>query len=221
MATPRARPTRMVSSHAATSIASRSGSARRTPIGDRVTAVMPLKTDSRENFAHRSTSMLLAHPRRESRALARCFERDETLRSASVELAEDERVERGMTNDPWLADHRRDIGDTAGDMLAPDVCATISTASTPFCRVTTTVSGPIERVECSGGGLEVVHLDGEEDGVDRADRRGIVGRLDVRQVQVALRALEPQAARPAGRQDARRARRMRRQLLSACSRAPK
>ena len=44
-----------------------------------------------------------------------------------------------------------------------------------------------------GAGLGVVQLHGEEHDVDRSDRRRIVGRVDVGQVQIAFEAANRQA----------------------------
>ena len=55
--------------------------------------------------------------------------------------------------------------------------------------------GADERRQQRERALGVVQLHREEDDVDGTDRRGIVGGVDAREVGVALRALNPEAAR--------------------------
>ena len=54
-------------------------------------------------------------------AQARRLERGQPIGAPSVELAEDQRVERGMTDDAGLGDDRADIRHSAGHVIAADV----------------------------------------------------------------------------------------------------
>src|SRR5690606_2714838 len=57
-----------------------------------------------------------------------------------------------------------------------------------------------ERFQQPGRALDVVELHREDDDVDGADRRGVVGGLDRRNMDVALRTPDVEAARLHGRQ---------------------
>ena len=94
---PRAVPTAIASSVAVIIMPNSAGSSRITPIGDRVTAVMPLHVERRTNLTHRSASTCGAGLRAETGALARFFECDEAIGAAAVALAEDEALRRGVT----------------------------------------------------------------------------------------------------------------------------
>ena len=67
----------------------------------------------------------------------------------------------------------------------------MSTASTPFCSVMITVSGPMSGASEGMAGIDVIELDGEQHHIHRTDGGGVVRGLH-RNRDVALGAGDPQ-----------------------------
>ena len=96
----------------------------------------------------------------------------------------------------------------------------MSIASTPFCSVMTTVSGPISGASVAADGIDVVQLHREQHDINRTDRLRPIGGLHFRQMHVALRARDVQAV-VLHRREMRAAREEGDVLAAAARRPPK
>ena len=78
---------------------------------------------------------------------------------------------------------------------APTARVSVPTVSTPFWNPTTRVSGPMSGGSIASAPSVSYSFTAKNDDVDRADRGRIAFRLDARQVEIALRAVDAKAAR--------------------------
>ena len=110
-----------------------SGSSRTTPSGLRVTAVMPLNTDSRTNLVQMSTVMSVLSVAWNPAGRHASSSHSSRGDAAAVELAEDQMVHRGVPDDARLGDDRRDVAGAARGVRRADRAASArATLSTPF-----------------------------------------------------------------------------------------
>ena len=183
---PRARPTAIVSSMAAIIIANSSALSRTTPIGDRVTVVMPLQVDSRTNLVHRSASTVGAGLGLEAGANAGFFERHQARRPRAIALAKHELLRRGVPKVARFVDDDDDVGHAAGDVVGADVPGDHVDGVDAVLQGDDDGVGTNHRLERGRRGVDVVQLHGEQDDVDRADVRGIVGGLHLGKCKAPL-----------------------------------
>ena len=146
-----------------------------TPIGERVTVVMPLNTVSRTNFVQMSTAMWSLSVASKPGGPAGLEQPLEARRPAAVDLAEDQVIHRRVANHARLGDDRRHVADAAAGVGRADrACQRVDALDAVLKRKHHRV-GTDERRERGQRALGVVELHREEHDVDGTDRRRVVG----------------------------------------------
>src|SRR5205814_1741974 len=118
----------------------------------------------------------------------------EPVRLRAVELADDDQVQRRVTDDSGFRDDGEDMRHPAGDMRTAHCRRQHAHALYAVLKRDDNRVGSDERLDERARRAGVIQLDGEEDDVNGPDGCRIRGRVDVLEMQIAKRALEYEAA---------------------------